>query len=216
MSLFLGGAPAQPRAVAEIVADEAPPAQAPDTPRATRRSSRSRTRSPEPVVSAPIAQDPTLSAVTEEPEEQKDTENEYERIIDDTEADTENQQQQQDYDEDALLEEESEQQPPPQQQPATQQQQQQQPSADEQMDTSEVGEKPAGAEQTTEDENRGVKRRSDSPSKGNSPKKRQRLPPPNVDDFVNDEDEPELDESKIQLSWCEYINLTDFPHFKLF
>lgn len=128
-------------------------------------------------------------------------ENEYERIIDDTEPE---QQQQQDYDEDALLEEESEQQPEPQQQQVSQ-------NADEQMDTSEAvdGEK-KNAEQGTEDENRGVKRRSDSPSKGNSPKKRQRLPPPNIDDFVNDEDEPELDESKIQLSWCKFEFFYDF------
>lgn len=55
----------------------------------------------------------------------------------------------------------------------------------------------------TDEENRGTKRRSDSPSKGNSPKKRQRLPPPNIEDFVNDEDEPELDETAIQLSWCK-------------
>lgn len=59
-------------------------------------------------------------------------------------------------------------------------------------------EKPA-----TDDETRGTKRRSDSPSKGNTPKKRQRLPPPNIEDFVNDEDEPELDESLLQLSWCK-------------
>ena len=55
----------------------------------------------------------------------------------------------------------------------------------------------------TDDENRGTKRRSDSPSKGNTPKKRQRLPPPNIEDFVNDEDEPELDENSVQLSWCK-------------
>lgn len=56
----------------------------------------------------------------------------------------------------------------------------------------------------TDDENRGTKRRSDSPSKGNTPKKRQRLPPPNIEDFVNDEDEPELDENSLQLSWCKF------------
>lgn len=55
----------------------------------------------------------------------------------------------------------------------------------------------------TDDESRGTKRRSDSPSKGNTPKKRQRLPPPNIEDFVNDEDEPELDENSVQLSWCK-------------
>lgn len=62
---------------------------------------------------------------------------------------------------------------------------------------------PQGDKPATDEENRGVKRRSDSPSKGNSPKKRQRLPPPNIEDFVNDEDEPELDESSLQLSWFD-------------
>jgi hypothetical protein len=47
----------------------------------------------------------------------------------------------------------------------TGQQQQQSQNADEKMDTTET--------QNTRDENYGVKRRSDSPSKGNLPKKRQ-------------------------------------------
>lgn len=46
-------------------------------------------------------------------------------------------------------------------------------------------------------------------------KKRQKLPPPNIDDFVAEEDEPELDNSKIQLSWFDSdlnlkINRDDF------
>ncbi|KAG5679606.1 hypothetical protein PVAND_009166 [Polypedilum vanderplanki] len=172
---------------------------APDTPRTLRRSSRSRTRSPEPVANAPIAQDTPLPAVAEEPEEQKDSEQDLEQIIDETDTDKH---QQQDYDEDALLEDENEDSEQQQQQSESQEQQQQSETADEQMDTTEN----TGGNNTdggTEDENRGIKRRSDSPSKGNSPKKRQRLPPPNIDDFVNDEDEPELDENKIQLSWFD-------------
>jgi heterogeneous nuclear ribonucleoprotein U-like protein 1 len=155
------------------------------------------------VISTSVAQDPALSAVAEETEEQKDEENEYERIIDDTEPE----QHQQDYDEDALLEEEEsdqqQQQQPPDAPKPEQQAQLQPPTADEQMETEQTEGGGDGGGGGTEDENRGVKRRSDSPSKGNSPKKRQRLPPPNIDDFVNDEDEPELDESKIQLSWFD-------------
>jgi hypothetical protein len=136
--------------------------------------------------------DPQLQAVQEEPEEppQKvapaDTEM-LEKSIDEVEAD----QQQEDYDEDVLLEDSEN----------NEQQKDQTEQEDQNMETADGDEK---AKQT-DDENRGVKRRSNSPAKGESPKKKQRLPPPNIDDFVNDEDEPELDENNLQLSWCKYI-----------
>lgn len=166
-----------------------------DTPK-RRRSSRSRTKSPEPIIAK--AQDPALSFVEEEPEE--DIENNqasiqqahsdsqmYEKIIDEMDVDSNVQD---DVNEDELLAEPDELssvepvKPVDQALPAE-------------------GETKAEEKQLTDDENRGTKRRSDSPSKGNTPKKRQRLPPPNIEDFVNDEDEPELDEGKLQLSWCK-------------
>lgn len=187
---FLGGS----APISETAAQPPPP----DTPRTVRRSSRSRTKSPEPIVVK--VQDPQLQSVQEEPEEltqavqkpatslPKDTE-EYEKIIDEMDVD-DNNQQQEEYDEDALLED-----PESSEQPKEEQE-----SGDQNMETAD-GE--GEAKQTTEDENRGVKRRSNSPAKGESPKKKQRLPPPNIDDFVNDEDEPELDENSLQLSWCK-------------
>jgi hypothetical protein len=139
-----------------------------------------------------------LEAVSEEPEEsaqtsaaQKDTEM-YEKIID--EMDVDQSQPNEELDEDALLADNEQ----PQQE--EEQQNGQQPESTEQMETTE--EKPAEGSE----ENRGVKRRAESPAKETSPKKRQRLPPPNCDDFVNDEDEPELDENVMQLSWCKFFN----------
>lgn len=150
-----------------------------------------------------------MAALSEEPEEQpaassatqKDTEM-YEKIID--EMDVDQSQPNEELDEDALLADNEQQQqsapPADQQEEKDQQNGQQSESTEEQMETS-GEEKPAeGGE-----ENRGVKRRADSPAKEASPKKRQRLPPPNCDDFVNDEDEPELDENALQLSWCKFI-----------
>lgn len=135
-----------------------------------------------------------MAAVTEEPEEsaqssaaQKDTEM-YEKIID--EMDVDQSQPNEELDEDALLADNE--------QPQEEEQQNgQQSESTEQMETTE--QKAEGGE-----ENRGVKRRAESPAKETSPKKRQRLPPPNCDDFVNEEDEPELDESVMQLSWCKF------------
>lgn len=169
--------------------DPAPEALTTDTPR--RRSSRSRTKSPEPIIVK--AQDPTLSAVPEEPDDETDgakpTDTQmYEKIIDEMDVDDGNAQ---DVNEDELLADDDakmETEAVPQSLPVEGQ--------------AAVEEKPAT---TTEEENRGTKRRSDSPSKGNTPKKRQRLPPPNIEDFVNDEDEPELDESALQLSWCKFV-----------
>jgi len=207
--LSLGGAPAVPKVVSTPAA--------PETPRALRRNSRSRTRSPEPVATKPVIQDPQLQAVSEEPEEppqkqatpapaetskpaeseQKDTEM-YEKIIDEMDADDDNNQQQDEIDEDALLEESESTEQKDQQEKKEDQPEQE----DQNMETAD-GEEKEKEQQTTDDENRGVKRRSNSPAKGESPKKKQRLPPPNIDDFVNDEDEPELDENSLQLSWCK-------------
>lgn len=171
-----------------------------DTPK-RRRSSRSRTKSPEPIIAK--AQDPALSFVEEEPEDvdnnqasiqQAHSDSQmYEKIIDEMDVDDSNVQD--DVNEDELLAEPDElssvepAKPVDQALPAE-------------------GETKTEEKQVTDDENRGTKRRSDSPSKGNTPKKRQRLPPPNIEDFVNDEDEPELDESKLQLSWCKLRNLS--------
>lgn len=155
-----------------------------DTPK-QRRSSRSRTKSPEPIIAK--AQEPSLSFVEEEPEEDAATthpDSQYEKIID--EMDVDDSTAQDDVNEDELLAEPEEQTEKPAEQALLAE-----------------GETKAEEKPTTDEENRGTKRRSDSPSKGNTPKKRQRLPPPNVEDFVNDEDEPELDESKLQLSWCK-------------
>lgn len=145
-----------------------------------------------------------MAAVTEESEEpahasaeQKDTEM-YEKIID--EVDVDQGQSNEDLDEDALLADNEQ---PPQEEEKQEQQNGEQAEKTEQMDTSE--EKPAEASE----ENRGVKRRAESPAKETSPKKRQRLPPPNCDDFVNDEDEPELDENTLQLSWCKLYKFYD-------
>lgn len=167
-----------------------------DTPR--RRSSRSRTKSPEPIkTTIATIQDPTLAVVPEEAEEPVQAEAQkteltdpqmYEKIIDEMEVDEENAQ---DVNEDELLAEE-----PDEVTPVESEHQAEQPSLPEKETQPEA--KPA-----TDDESRGTKRRSDSPSKGNTPKKRQRLPPPNIEDFVNDEDEPELDENSLQLSWCK-------------
>lgn len=174
-----------------------------DTPR--RRSSRSRTKSPEPIAKVQVL-DPALSAVTEEAEESVEEMAEapskpaptdtqmYEKIIDEMDVD---EGAAQDVNEDELLAEEPE--------------ESMKVDEEKKVETEKEPTLPAasGAEATpeeklvTDDENRGTKRRSDSPSKGNTPKKRQRLPPPNIEDFVNDEDEPELDESALQLSWCK-------------
>lgn len=170
-----------------------------DTP-IRRRGSRSRTKSPEPLVVK--VQEPVLSAVVEEPEEisQESARNQqtpmqtqshpdpqmYEKIIDEMDVD----ESQEDVNEDELLAE-----PEDSAIPAV--------SEEKSEDASLEAEKPADGKPSTDDENRGTKRRSDSPAKGNTPKKRQRLPPPNIEDFVNDEDEPELDETTLQLSWCK-------------
>jgi hypothetical protein len=173
--------------------DTQPPIQQPEvveTPR-TRRSSRSRTKSPEPVTKAPQQAEPVLSTLIEEEPEQvaqpTNTESQYEKIIDEMDVDENNAQD--DVNEDELLAEEPEE--------SAEQQKQSETAAE----VPESEEKPAAEGE----EARGVKRRSDSPSKGNNtPKKRQRLPPPNIEDFVNTEDEPELDESAVQLSWCKF------------
>ena len=169
-----------------------------DTPK-RRRSSRSRTKSPEPIVSK--AQDPALASVEEESEDtaqevsqnqaaeekiQKDSQM-YEKIIDEMDVDDSNAQ---DVNEDELLAE-------PEEATTEENKSIADPQPEEKVETEEKVQ--------TDDENRGTKRRSDSPNKGNTPKKRQRLPPPNIEDFVNDEDEPELDENSIQLSWCKFF-----------
>lgn len=164
-----------------------------DTPR--RRSSRSRTKSPEPVATTK-APDPVLPPVTEEESESMDDQQNYEKIIDETNADDESAHD--DLNEDELLaepEEMSSSAPPAPVAAPQIQGEVKEPQNDEAKDSEEKME--------TDGENRGTKRRSDSPSKGNSPKKRQRLPPPNIDDFVNDEDEPELSETSVVLSWCK-------------
>jgi hypothetical protein len=165
-----------------------------------RRSSRSRTKSPEPVRFA--AQNPALSEVPEEDADEAiqearptpiiqqapptDTSQMYEKILDEMEVDEDAQ----DVNEDELLAE-----PEDSVKPEDENITEQEPIA---VDQPQTEDKPV-----TDDENRGTKRRSDSPTKGNTPKKRQRLPPPNIEDFVNDEDEPELDENSLQLSWCK-------------
>lgn len=180
-----------------VPSEEIQESSVPDTPR--RRSSRSRTKSPEPVMTK--IQDPSLSVVPEESEENIQDESVktpatdaqmYEKIIDEMEVDEGNAQ---DVNEDELLAEPEESKaisetPSQENLPATE------------------SETPTEEKMVTDDENRGTKRRSDSPSKGNTPKKRQRLPPPNIEDFVNDEDEPELDENSVQLSWCKLLNFS--------
>lgn len=177
-----------------------------DTPR--RRSSRSRTKSPEPTISK--AQDSELSAVPEEDlddvaeaeeEEEKsiqetptDTQM-YEKIIDEMDVDEGTAQ---DVNEDELLAEEPDE---------PMKVDSENPAEQTKLPESEI---PSAEKPVTDDENRGTKRRSDSPSKGNTPKKRQRLPPPNIEDFVNDEDEPELDETALQLSWCKSSLFNNF------
>lgn len=161
-----------------------------DTPK-RRRGSRSRTKSPEPIIAK--AQDPSLACVQEEPEDdmaaaQTDPQM-YEKIIDEMEVDDSNVAD--DVNEDELLAEPDELSEAPT------------PVKPTEKTLPADGEPKPEEKPVTDDENRGTKRRSDSPSKGNTPKKRQRLPPPNIEDFVNDEDEPELDESKLQLSWCK-------------
>lgn len=189
---FAGGSSAP--AVASVQDD--PPSV--DTPK-RRRSSRSRTKSPEPIVSK--AQDPALASVEEESEDiaQEVSKNQaaeeqnhpdsqmYEKIIDEMDVDDSNAQ---DVNEDELLAE-------PEEATTEQNKSIADPQPEEKVETEEKIQ--------TDDENRGTKRRSDSPNKGNTPKKRQRLPPPNIEDFVNDEDEPELDENSIQLSWCKFF-----------
>jgi hypothetical protein len=133
--------------------------------------------------------------VVEEPEEtaNETSQNQmYEKIIDEMDVDEGNAQ---DVNEDELLKDEPEEQTPAQ--PQTEEK----PESDEKIQA--------------DDENRGIKRRSDSPNKGNTPKKRQRLPPPNIEDFVNDEDEPELDESTLQLSWCKFSTFLPQKSFKI-
>lgn len=146
-----------------------------------------------------------LSAVAEEPEDdivmsqaenqQANSDSQYEKIIDEMEVDESNNQDD-DVNEDELLAEPED-------------------SANIEPEKEKIvveqtlpaeSEKQPEEKPLTDDENRGTKRRSDSPSKGNTPKKRQRLPPPNIEDFVNDENEPELDETSLQLSWCKWLN----------
>lgn len=194
--LASGGAPTP--VVAYQPVEETPP-QVDDTPR--RRSSRSRTKSPEPVGTTVVAQKPALSEVPEEPEEPvqpaqttpiaqqappTDSSQMYEKIIDEMEVDEEHQHD--DINEDELLAE-----PDDAEKPEPENITDQEPPAESQPQS----------EEKPDEESRGTKRRSDSPTKGNTPKKRQRLPPPNIEDFVNDEDEPELDETSLQLSWCK-------------
>ncbi|CRK98389.1 CLUMA_CG011748, isoform A [Clunio marinus] len=167
-----------------------------------RRSSRSRTKSPEPIVTK--IQDPTLTPLEEEPEEQNQKSEQsstvdqhsdshmYEKIIDEMEVDESNNQD--DMNEDELLAEPED---------TTNTNINTQEKADDETLPAEKEIQASEEKATTDDENRGTKRRSDSPSKGNTPKKRQRLPPPNIEDFVNDEDEPELDETALQLSWFD-------------
>lgn len=171
-----------------------------DTPR--RRSSRSRTKSPEPIILK--IQDPALSAVPEEDLDDAEEEDEeeksvqqtptdtqmYEKIIDEMDVDEGTAP---DVNEDELLAEEPDE---------AMKVDSESNVVEEEKKLPEI-EIPSEEKPATEEENRGTKRRSDSPSKGNTPKKRQRLPPPNIEDFVNDEDEPELDETSLQLSWCK-------------
>lgn len=177
-----------------------------------RRSSRSRTKSPEPVPVAIRAPDPVLPVVTEESENVDDQQQNYEKFIDETNADDDNGE----MNEDELLADEPEDEAaaaadaPVQETTATVSESTTQPEP-EATATTTADATPAAATATEEEkmetdggENRGTKRRSDSPTKGNTPKKRQRLPPPNIDDFVNEEDEPELSETALALSWCKY------------
>lgn len=198
------------------------PDESVDTPK-RRRSSRSRTKSPEPAIGK-TQEPPSLSAVVEEPEDSEENggnqtvaqesaqethpDSQYEKIID--EMDVDDGTGQDDVNEDELLAEPEESSAIQPEKPADLPTEQHIPAKIE----SQPEEKPeTGAEP---EENRGVKRRSDSPSKGNTPKKRQRLPPPNIEDFVNDEDEPELDENSVQLSWCKLcIFLHGFEKLKL-
>lgn len=177
-----------------------------------RRSSRSRTKSPEPVPVAIRAPDPVLPVVTEESENVDDQQQNYEKFIDETNADDDHGE----MNEDELLADEPEDDAPAaadapvQETTATVSESTTQPEP-EATDTTTADATPSAATATEEEkmetdggENRGTKRRSDSPTKGNTPKKRQRLPPPNIDDFVNEEDEPELSETALALSWCKY------------
>ena len=201
-AILIKDSPAAPPSSTSAVSDQQQQHQEePDTPR-LRRSSRSRTKSPEPIITK--IQDPSLEAVQEEEdtsEDQKDTEM-YEKIIDEMDVD-QNAPADEEYDEDALLAE-SEQPASSSSKSVVEEQngeEQKSENAEQMNEETASEEKPQQAE--GEEENRGVKRRAESPSKETSPKKRQRLPPPNIDDFVNDEDEPELDESLVQLSWCK-------------
>lgn len=153
--------------------------------------------------------DPALTAVPEEAEEaveEMDTNaaplkevttdaQMYEKIIDEMDVDEGTAQ---DVNEDELLAEE-----PEESSKDGEDKKKDEAKEEESLPAGEVEAQPED-KQVTDEENRGTKRRSDSPSKGNTPKKRQRLPPPNIEDFVNDEDEPELDESTLQLSWCKH------------
>ena len=146
--------------------------------------------------------------MSEEPEEgakvSKDTEM-YEKIID--EMDVDQNQPNEELDEDVLLADNNEQQQLQQGEAAEKKEQRngQDSTNTEQMEVTD------GSDKSNED--RGVKRRAESPSKEPTPKKKQRLPPPNCDDFVNEEDEPELDENLLQLSWCKFRK---FPLKELF
>lgn len=168
-----------------------------------RRSSRSRTKSPEPVpvVRAP---DPVLPAVTEEPESIEDQQQNYEKFIDETNPDDDNVHDL--LNEDELLAEPEDSSPAPIQEqiPATVSESTTQPTTTTEEGANAEAKESEEKMETDGGENRGTKRRSDSPAKGNTPKKRQRLPPPNIDDFVNEEDEPELSESTLALSWCKF------------
>lgn len=191
----------QPAVVTPVPIQPVLETQTVDTPR--RRSSRSRTKSPEPVAKIQVL-DPALKAVPEESEEaveEMDTNTSptkpptdtqmYEKIIDEMDVD---EGAGQDLNEDELLAEEPEE---------TSKVEEVVKAAEDGLPAAIESEANPEEKQGADDENRGTKRRSDSPSKGNTPKKRQRLPPPNIEDFVNDEDEPELDESSLQLSWCK-------------
>lgn len=152
------------------------------------------------------APDPVLPAVSEESETIDDQQQNYEKFIDETNDDDDNVHD--DMNEDELLADEPEESAaaaPLAPAAANVSETATQPTPTAAGETAAVAQESEEKMETEGGENRGTKRRSDSPTKGNTPKKRQRLPPPNIDDFVNEEDEPELSETSWALSWCKLI-----------
>ncbi len=228
-----GGAPAEPKPVAEEIT--------PSTPsRARRRSTRSRTKSPSPT--RVIQEAPTLPSVTEEPQSE-DAEM--------TPAPAEKLEKSPEKPKEPLKTPEKPKEPVKTPEPAKQPEKTPEKSKEEsktpvksteqvtpseeqkvveKMDVSDSqdqdkedgdAEKSSDQAQTAEsqdgdaDDERNSRKRSSSPSSKQEPKKRQKLPPPNIDDFVAEEDEPEIDNSKIQMSWFDSdlnlkIDRTDF------